>query len=311
MDRVAEAKKGPFAHTYSIVARDLDTGEMGVAVQSHWFSVGSVVTWGEAGVGVVATQSFTNPAFGPTGLAMLRVGRDPEDVVATLINVDPGRELRQLAVLNTKGKAAAFTGPRCVPECGHIVGRDFSVQANMMSSAEVWPAMAEAFRSSEGPLADRMVAALEAAEARGGDFRGRQSAALLIVRKDLIGKPWLDRAVDLRVEDHPDPVQELKRLVKVHRAYQRMNDGDLALEKGDMPSAFRSYEEAQAMYPENEEMTFWTAAGLASNGRLEEALPLFARVFERNGRWRKVIPALVGSGQLKVSPEEQDRIMQA
>lgn len=297
------------AHTYSIVARDPLTGEMGAAVQSHWFSVGSVVTWGEAGIGVVATQSFTNPAFGPGGLEMLRSGRTPEEAVRTLIEADEAREVRQLAVLDSTGRAFAFTGARCIPKCGHIAGENFSAQANTMVSAEVWPAMAKAFEETGGRLAERMVAALEAAEAEGGDYRGRQSAALLVVKGTSTGRYWEDRAIDLRVEDHEEPVQELKRLLGIHRAYEAMNEGDLALEKGDMAAAMVHYGVARARCPENEEMMFWHAAMLANNDRWEEALPLFAKAFARNPRWRDAVPDLARLGHLRMTVEQIERVV--
>jgi uncharacterized Ntn-hydrolase superfamily protein len=218
--------------------------------------------------------------------------------------------MRQLAVLDAAGRVAAFTGQRCIPECGHIEGDGFSVQANMMADDTVWPAMAEAFRRVEGPLAERMVAALEAAQAAGGDFRGSQSAALLVVRGTPTGKLWEDRVVDLRVEDNLEPVAELKRLLQVHRAYESMNNGDLAIEKGDMAGALRHYEAAQERYPDNEEMVFWRAAMLASNHRLEEALPLFAKVFARNGRWRKAVPEMARLGHIKLTPEQVKTIVE-
>jgi uncharacterized Ntn-hydrolase superfamily protein len=298
-----------FAHTYSIVAHDPATGEMGAAVQSHWFSVGTIVIWGEAGVGVVATQSMVNPGFGPEGLKLLRQGIDPPDIVAALINADRGRELRQLAVLDHQGRSAAYTGARCVPACGHLLGEGYSVQANMMANDRVWPAMARAFVGSAGPLAERMVAALEAAQSQGGDFRGSQSAALLVVRGTSTGKIWEDRRIDLRVEDHPAPVAELRRLLQVHRAYESMNDGDLAMERGDLTAALRHYEAAERRYPDNEEMMFWRAAMLASNDRLDEALPLFAAVFTRNPRWRDAIPDLARLGHLRATPSQVERII--
>ena len=227
----------PFAHTYSIVAFDPETGDMGVAVQSHWFSVGTVVSWGEGGVGVIATQSFVNVSFGPRGLELLRNGKTPQEVVDELIKGDEGREFRQLAVLDAKGNAASFTGKKCIQPAGNIVGNGFSVQANLMSNDKVWPAMAEAFKKSKGPLAERMLVALEAAENAGGDIRGRQSAALLVVRGKSTGKIWEDKLVDLRVDDSAEPLIELKRLLKVHRAYEHMNNGDLAVEKNDMENA--------------------------------------------------------------------------
>jgi uncharacterized Ntn-hydrolase superfamily protein len=303
------SKIGRLAHTYSILARDPLTGEMGAAVQSHWFSVGSVVTWGEAGVGVVATQSFTNPAFGPGALQLLRSGMGPEEAVRALIEADEAREVRQLAVLDASGRSFAFTGNRCIPHCGHLIGENFSVQANTMTSAEVWPAMAKAFQETGGRLAERMVAALEAAEAEGGDYRGRQSAALLVVRGTSTGQCWEDRTIDLRVEDHENPVEELKRLLKVHRAYESMNEGDRALEKGDMAAAMGHYGEARARCPDNEEIVFWHAAMLANNDRWEEALPLFAKAFARNPRWRDAVPDLARLGHLRLTAEQVERVV--
>lgn len=306
---MANLGTGRLAHTYSILARDPSTGEMGAAVQSHWFSVGSVVTWGEAGVGVVATQSLVNPAFGPGGLRLLRSGRSPEEAVKEMIEADEAREVRQLAILDTLGRAHAFTGRRCIPNCGHIARDNLSVQANTMASEEVWPAMARAFEKTRGRLAERMVAALEAAEGEGGDYRGRQSAALLVVKGTSSGRCWEDRPIDLRVEDHPDPVGELGRLLKVHRAYEEMNDGDLALEKGDMAAAMEHYGLARSRCPDNEEMMFWHAAMLANNDHWDEALPLFSKAFARNHCWRDAVPDLARLGHLRLSPEQVDLIL--
>jgi uncharacterized Ntn-hydrolase superfamily protein len=253
---------------------------------------------------------MVNPSFGPEGLRLLRQGGAPRDIVQELLTADGGREMRQLAVLDAAGRVAAFTGDRCVPACGHIEGEGFSVQANMMASEEVWPTMARAFTISQGPLAERLVSALEAAQSVGGDFRGSQSAALLVVRATPTGKIWEDRAIDLRVEDHPRPVAEMRRLLQVHRAYESMNNGDLAIEKGDMAEALRQYEAAQERYPDNEEMVFWRAAMLASNGRLEEALPLFVKVFARNDNWRRAVPAMARLGHLKLTPEQVRTIVE-
>jgi uncharacterized Ntn-hydrolase superfamily protein len=282
---------------------------MGAAVQSHGFSVGSIVIWAEAGVGVVATQSMTNPGFGPEGLRLLGQGMDPPAVAATLTAGDPGREMRQLAVLDHRGQVAALTGKGCIPAWGERIEKGFSGRANMMVNNEVWPAMARAFEGSEGPLAERLVVALEAAQAEGGDLRGSQSAALLVVRGTSSGKVWEDRLIDLRVEDHPEPVAELRRLLQVHRAYDRMNWGDQALERGDMASALHHYQTAQESYPDNEEMMFWRAAMLTSNDRFDEALPLFAEVFGRNPRWRDAVPSLVRLGHVRATPEEVMKII--
>lgn len=299
----------PFAHTYSIVALDPKTGEMGVAVQSHWFCVGSAVPWGEAGVGVVATQSFVNPHFGPLGLEMMKKGINPASIIDDMISSDEGKDLRQLAMLNAEGKAAAYTGKRCVPAAGHMVGKTYSVQANMMLNEKVWPAMSRAFERAGGPLAERMLASLEAAQKAGGDIRGRQSASLLVVRGKATGNPADDCLVDLRVDDSTDPLAELKRLLRVHRAYEHMNKGDLAIEKGDMATALKHYSSAERMLPENEEMLFWHAIALANNGRLKEALPLFRKVFLQNANWRELASRLVPLKLLKVSRKQLDRIL--
>lgn len=296
-------------HTYSIVARDPETGEMGVAVQSHWFSVGTVVSWAEAGVGAVATQALSNPAHGPDGLALMGQGKDATQALRLLLKGDKGREFRQLAMVDAQGGVAAHTGRRCIPLAGHIEATDFSVQANMMISEEVWPAMAKRFELWKGSLAERLMGALEAGEEAGGDIRGRQSAAMVVVRGKATGKPWLDRVVDLRVDDHREPLEELKRLLKVHRAYQHMNMGDEAMEKDDMPLALRHYSLAERMFPRNLEMRFWHAVTLANNGKLEDALPIFRKVFAQDQDWRELASRLAPVGMLKVDEDQLARII--
>lgn len=300
----------PFAHTYSIVAFDEKTGDMGVAVQSHWFSVGTIVTWGEAGVGVVATQSFVNPAFGPGGLDLLRKGKTPQEAVDELLKSDEGREFRQLAILDAKGNAASFTGKLCIQPAGNIVGKNFSVQANLMSNDKIWPAMAEAFQKPKGPLAERMLLALEAAEKAGGDVRGKQSAALLVVRAKSTGKIWEDRLVDIRIDDSSAPLPELRRLLKVHRAYNHMNNGDLAVEKNDMDLAMKEYSSAMKMFPDNLEMKYWTAVALANKGKMKEALPMFKEIFKKDKNWKDLTPRLLPNGLLKVTPEQLSEILE-
>lgn len=301
--------KDPLAHTYSIVARDAATGEMGVAVQSHWFSVGSIVSWAEAGVGAIATQSFVNVSFGPRGLELLKSGLTAHEVVDRLIAEDEGRDVRQLAVVDAKGNVAAHTGRKCIDEAGHVVGDQFSVQANMMLKSTVWDAMARAFEEAEGPLAERMVAALEAAEAEGGDIRGRQSASLLVVHGESTGKIWEDRIVDLRVEDHPEAVQEIKRVLRVYRAYEHMNAGDLAIEHGDVEGALREYGSAEAMFPENLEMQYWHAVSLVNSGLLEDALPIFRGIFEKDDKWRLLTERLPRVDLLDVDEVELEKIL--
>jgi len=299
----------PFAHTYSIVAFDPETGDMGVAVQSHWFSVGTVVTWGEAGVGVIATQSFVNVSFGPRGLELLRNGKTPQEVVNELLESDEGREFRQLAILDAKGKAASFTGTKCIQPAGNIVGDGFSVQANLMSNDKIWPAMAEAFRNSKGLLAERMLMALEAAENAGGDIRGKQSAALLVVRGKSTGKVWEDKLVDLRVDDSEQPLVELSRLLKVHQAYDHMNNGDLAVEKNDMEKAMTEYSAAMQMFPENLEMKYWTAITLANNGKFDKALPMLKDIFAKDKNWKELTPRLIPNGLLNVNEQQLAEIL--
>lgn len=299
----------PFAHTYSIVAFDEKTGEMGVAVQSHWFSVGTIVTWGEAGVGVVATQSFVNPAYGPGGLDLLRKGITPQEAVDELLKSDEGREFRQLAILDSKGNAASFTGKLCVQPAGNIIGKNFSVQANLMSNDKIWPAMAEAFQKSKGPLAERMLLALEAAEKAGGDVRGKQSAALLVVRAKSTGKVWEDRLVDIRIDDSSAPLPELRRLLKVHRAYEHMNNGDLATEKNDIEGAMKEYSSAMKMFPNNLEMKYWTAVALVNKGMMKEAVPMFKEIFKKNRNWKDLTPRLLLNGLLKVNAKQLEEIL--
>ncbi len=286
--------------TYSIVARDPETGEMGVAVQSHWFSVGSVVSWAEAGVGAVATQSLVDPAYGPLGLDIMRAGRSAPDALRSLVAGDEGRDVRQVAMIDMQGRVAAHTGVKCIADAGQLVDTEhqFSVQANLMANDSIWQAMAQAYRESGGDLADRLVAALEAAQSAGGDIRGRQSAALVIVSATSTGKPWIDRRFDLRIEDHPRPVQELKRLVRLQRAYLHMNAGDLAVEHSDFAQASREYAAAETLAPEIVEIPFWYAVTLAASNQVDESLPVFRRVFAREPIWADLVPRLVPPGIL-------------
>lgn len=299
----------PFAHTFSIVARDSATGDVGVAVQSHWFSVGNVVSWAEAGVGAVATQSLVNVSFGPRALDLLKEGYSPQEALDRLIEDDEGRAFRQVAIIDVSGRVAVYTGEKCIADAGHIKGDQYSVQANMMLNDEVWPAMSKAYENAEGPLAERMVAALQAAQDAGGDIRGQQSAAILVVKGTSTGKKWEDRKVDLRVDDHPEAVKEIARLLKVHRAYEHMNEGDVAIEKGDVDKALQEYGEARNMFPENIEMTFWTAVSLANSDRLDDALPLFRKVFNADENWVTLTERITENGILSVSEDTLKRIL--
>jgi uncharacterized Ntn-hydrolase superfamily protein len=295
---VAPLHADPLAHTYSIVARDPATGDLGVAVQSHWFSVGSIVTWAEAGVGAVATQSFVDPGYGHRGLELMRRGVAAPEALRRLVTQDTQRDGRQVAMIDVKGLVSAYTGKSAIASAGHYVGREFSVQANMMANDRVWPAMASAFEMTEGDLADRMFAALEAAEKAGGDVRGRQSAAILIVKGKSTGRPWVgaDRVFDLRVDDHPSPVDELRRLIRLQRAYAHANRGDELMTEKKVEEALKEYAAASVLAPEIVELPFWHAVTLASIGRESEAAPIFKAVFAKEPIWAELLERLPRAG---------------
>ena len=296
-------------HTFSIVARDPATGELGVAVQSHWFSVGPIVPWVEAGVGAVATQSFVDPSYGKNGLELMRAGKSAPDALKELLEKDEGREVRQVAMIDAQGRVDAWTGKNDIQAAGHMIGKNFSVQANLMLNDKVWPAMARAFENTKGDLADRMLAALEAAQAAGGDIRGRQSAAMIVVTGKPTGQVWKDRIFDLRVDDSPQPLLELRRLVKLQRAYNHMNAGDLAVEKKDNEGALREYGAAEKLVPNSAEMIYWHAVALVNMGRVDESLPLFRRVFAMDRNWITLTPRLPKSGLLPDDPKLIQKIV--
>jgi uncharacterized Ntn-hydrolase superfamily protein len=298
-------------HTFSIVARDPATGELGVAVQSHWFSVGPIVPWIEAGVGAIATQSFVDPSYGKLGLDLIRAGRSAPDALKALVAGDPASDVRQVAMIDSQGRVAAHTGAKDIQAAGHKVGVNYSVQANLMLNDSVWPSMSRAFESSKGDLADRMLAALDAAQAAGGDIRGRQSAALIVVTGKPTGKPWIDRTFDLRVDDHAEPLKELRRLVVLQRAYNHMNAGDLAVERKDNQGALREYSAAAALAPGNVEMVYWHAVALVNMGRVDESLPLFRQVFKADRNWLTLTPRLATAGLLPKDQKVVDRILKA
>jgi uncharacterized Ntn-hydrolase superfamily protein len=284
--------------TYSIVARDKDTGELGVAVQSHYFQVGPVVPWAVAGVGAVATQSMVNISFGPLGLDYLRAGYSAEHAVKALIAGDAEPQGRQLAIVDANGGVAAYTGPSCIPAAGHRTGDGFSVQANLMEKDTVWDAMYEAYTSSREPLAERLVAALDAAESQGGDIRGKQSAAMLVVSGRPTGRSWEDRVIDIRVEDAPDPNKELRRLLRVKRAYMALGDGERAAAAGDQSIAAAKLQEALSLAPEMEEIAFWGGLGMAQAGMVDQGCDLMMRAVKKDHRWIETINRLVAAERL-------------
>lgn len=299
----------PFVHTYSIVARDSITGEMGVAVQSHWFSVGSIVTYGKAGVGVVATQSLVNPSYGPKGLTLMEQGLSPQQALNALLANDKGEMYRQVAFLNTNGEVATHTGNLCIAEAGHQQGKNYSVQANMMLNNTVWNAMARAFENTSGLLSERLLAALKAAENEKGDIRGKQSAAILIVRAESTGNSWEDTLMDLRVEDSKNPLDELERLIKIHRAYDFMNKGDLAMEANNTQEAERLYLQAQQLFPDNLEMQYWYAINLLNNGDYQKAYPILKSIFTKDENWKILTGRLVKSRLLTIPENELNKVM--
>lgn len=306
-----QPRPSELAHTYSIVARDPKTGDLAVGVQSHWFSVGTSVSWAEAGVGAVATQSFTNKSFGIRGLALLKEGKSAREALDALLASDEGREVRQVAIVDNQGRVAVHTGNKCIQFAGHIPGEGFSVQANMMLTDKVPAAMAKAYREKAGlPLPERVLETLKAAEAAGGDIRGKQSAAILVVPGKSQNEPWNERLVDLRVDDHTAPLVEMERLLKVQRAYEHMNAGDLAVEKNEMKKAMEEYNAAMKMFPGNLEMQFWTAVTLANNKEVNKALPMFQKIFRADKNWKELTRRLPPVGLLAVSKDELNKILQ-
>jgi uncharacterized Ntn-hydrolase superfamily protein len=281
--------------TYSIVARDPSTGELGVAVQTRWPNVGETVPWAEPGVGAVATQSFSEKSYGPLGLERMRGGASAPDALPALLALDDDREVRQVGMVDAAGRSAAFTGTRCVAAAGHVTGSDWSIQANMMERPSVWPAMAEAFRTTTGPLADRLMAALVAAEGEGGDVRGRQSAALLVVPGS--GPAWATR-YDLRVEDDRAPLDELGRLLRLSRAYEAFDRSEAPAMAGDFAAAAAAMDEAHALAPDDDQITLWTAVLVGAAGRFDDARRLFAEASGVEPRAGEHLRRFIAAGHL-------------
>ncbi len=284
--------------TYSIVARDKKTGELGVAVQSHYFQVGPVVPWALAGVGAVATQSMVNVSFGPLGVEYMRAGYSAEQALKALLAADSQPESRQVALVDASGKVAVHTGAKCIPAAGHRAGEGFSCQANLMEKDTVWDAMVDAYTSTDAPLAERMMAALDAAEAEGGDIRGKQSAAMLVVAGNPTGRSREDRIIDLRVEDAPDPLAELRRLLRVKRAYMTLEDADRLEEAKDLNGSTAKRLEAVKLAPEMVEIQFWTGLSMAEQGQVDEGCRLMAHAVAKDNRWIETLHRLVAVDRL-------------
>ncbi|MDB5209727.1 MAG: Zn-dependent protease [Sediminibacterium sp.] len=303
------SSKEPLVHTFSIVARDEKTGEMAVGVQSHWFAVGISVPWAEAGVGAVATQSFVDKSYGPKALALLKKGLTPQQALDQLTKADAGRDVRQVAIIDSKGNVAAHTGKNCIQFAKHIKGYNFSVQSNMMLGDQVCEYMANSFKQTAGkPLAERVLLALEAAQKAGGDIRGMQAAAIVVVPGKKM-ELWNNKSVDLRVDDSPKPLEELRRLYNVHLAYEHMNNGDLAVEKNNMALAMNEYNAAMKLFPSNLEMQYWTAIILANNKQVAKAVPMLQSIFAKDKNWKELTRRLPPVGLLTVTSDELKKIL--
>jgi uncharacterized Ntn-hydrolase superfamily protein len=288
--------------TYSIVARDPGTGDLGVAVQSHWFAAG-IVCWARAGVGAVATQATALIDHGPLGLDALSDGEDAAGALRIRLEADDDRDVRQVAVLDRGGGVAVHTGASCIPEAGHVAGDGYSCQANMMWRDTVWGAMAGAFESARGDLAERLLRALEAGEGEGGDVRGRQAARILVVRAEATDRPWEDVLVDLRVDDHPQPLPELRRLLELKRAYDRLETAEALELEHDVEGAFAERRAALAAVPDGAEIAFWTAVSLANAGHRDEARQAAAVALSAYPGWAELLRRLAERGLAGVTPE--------
>jgi uncharacterized Ntn-hydrolase superfamily protein len=296
-------------NTYSIVCYDSTTGQFGAAVQSHWFKVANVI-WAEAGVGAVATQSLADYSYGPLGLEMMKKGKSAKQALEGIIASDPNSNVRQVAMIDKNMVVMAHTGDKCIPEAGHRVGSNYSVQANLMEKNTVWDAMAIAFENTQGDLADKMMAALEAAQAEGGDIRGKQSAAMIVVSGEPTDISWIDNQIEIRVDDHAEPLKELKRLLTISRAYDHMYKGDDFIVVNDFDNALKEYSKAADLLPGNLEVLYWHAATLVVAGEIERAMPIFKKVFDEDENWRTLTPRLVEVDLLPKDEELLKRIME-
>ena len=291
-----EAHPDRLAATYSIVARDARTGELGVAVQSSYFSVGTDVSWAAAGVGAIATQAMVEVAYGPKGLDLLARGASAQEALDELVALDPLAALRQVSIVDAQGRAAAHTGSACVAACAHAVGAGYSVQGNMLASDAVWQAMGPAFETADGDLAERLMQVLEAAERAGGDVRGRQSAALLVVAGERPTNHWEGRSFELHVEDHPRPLEELRRLLRLRRAYTLFKEARRIFGAGDLDGALELVARARTLHPHDVQFCFWTGVALANSGRPEQARAWFAEAFRDSEVWRELGRRLCEAG---------------
>jgi uncharacterized Ntn-hydrolase superfamily protein len=275
--------------TYSIVARDPQSGELGVAVQSHWFSVGPLVPWARPGVGAVATQANVRVAYGPDALELLARGASAQEALAELLVQDGGGHGRQVAIVDAQGRVAAHTGSACMAFAGHSTGEQVSCQANIMASDVVWGRMRDAFRAASGSLAERLLTALDAGEAAGGDIRGRQSAAVVVV--PAAGAPW-ETTVSLRVEDHPEPLTELRRLLRLHEAYVLAGRADDLTNQGRYEEAAPLYVQAAQLAPGSHELLFWAGLAAVQSGEIDAGVARVRDAITLQSGWAELLPRL-------------------
>lgn len=294
--------------TFSIIAYDSATGQFGAAVQSHWFRVADVI-WVEPKIGAVATQSLVDFAYGPLGIEMMKKGKTSKQALEGLLASDSNNAVRQVAMIDKTGAVVAHTGTKCIAEAGHHIGHNYSCQSNLMEKSTVPDAMAKAFENAQGDLAERLMIALEAAQAEKGDIRGMQSAAIRVVTGNPVGQSWRDNIVDLRVDDSSEPLKELRRLLNINSAYNHMNKGDDFIAEGKIDDAGIEYAKAAELAPGNMEIIFWHAVTLATVNQLEKSLPLFKQCFNADERWRILVPRLVTAEILPNDKAMLDRIV--
>ncbi len=296
--------------TYSIVAIDKESGEMGGAVQSHWFSVGSLVLWAEPGVGMVATQSFVRPEYGPELLKLFATSSaSPEFALKSLLKRDSEQNVRQVGAVNVEGESVSFTGKDCVTYASSIQGDGYAIQANIMAKPGVPEAMEKAYLSTKGSLADRLYAALVAAESLGGDLRGKQSAALLVVPLKKVDSLLSSKIYDIRVDDSPTPLEDLNRLMRIQKAYIFANEGDILSAEGKLDEALDAYNRASELYPENVELLFWGAVILCTDGKFDIAKPMFEKIFEVSPDLKEMIPRLENHPMFPLKPAIVQKIL--
>lgn len=295
------------AHTYSIVARDHKTGQLGIGVQSHAFACGAIVPWAEAGVGAVATQATADTNYGRLGLALMKAGKTSQQAMAALIAADPRSNIRQVAMVDGSGQVAVHTGKRCIASAGHHIGAGFSIQGNLLKSPSVWENMAKVYASCEGDFSERLLQALEAGQDAGGDIRGMQSAALVVVPgpNDPLKR---EMVTNLRVDDHDHPLIELRRLLTIQRGQEWYVQAVHAVEVGDLTAAQEHYERLRGLVVGTREPLFWYAVTLTEHGHLDKALPVFALVFAVEPIWHSMIDRLVVSGDFPDDPSAISKV---